>query len=93
MSESIFLNIIHRYFIKSVALQKSFKYRNFDRFVKIRIAEKKVPGINKSANCTFTRNKGFFKVIWAFFMRIFTRKEEKLSELGKLLKYSEGSHE
>jgi len=85
MSEGMFLNIIHRYFIKSIVLKRSFEMKNFERFYKIN--KKQVPGINKSAaDCTSTRDKGFFKVIWAFFIKILGIKKKELSELEKFLK-------
>lgn len=71
MSEGMFLNIIHNYFIKSVTLKRSFWFRNFFKFS---IGKKQVPRTNKKS-CTLRRDKGFFKLFFAFLIRIFGGKK------------------
>jgi len=53
MREGLFLSIIYRYFIKSKVLKRSFRMKSFERFFKIRQAEK----FEKEINRLKTKNK------------------------------------
>lgn len=84
MSESLFLNIIHRYFIKSIVLKKVFLYKNFERFYRINFGNKsKINKFPTSKRDTKIK-KGFISLFWSFILKMFGIKQ--LTQLEKFEK-------
>ncbi len=70
MSEGMFRHLIYNYFIKSTILKKEFMFKRFFRS----LGKKQVPRTNKKS-CPLRRDKGFFKLFFAFLIRIFGGKK------------------